>query len=132
MSEFYILDEHKKPVATDIQKYGLWIDNPKNKIVDQTRLDDETLISTVFLGISHGAGTEGPILWESMAFFPQDEEEQEWQMRYDSHEKAVLGHKAMVRLARTRKTQMGRTMLLDWDEAWRMACVAEELEDDDG
>ena len=129
----YILDENNKPVAVPSEESWKWMDEIGNRVVEQTRLDDETLISTVFLSIDHNhSGIGDPVLWETMVFFPTSEDESEWSIRYTSHEDAVRGHKAMSYLVSVRNTSMGRTLLLDWEEAWKMAYIHVELEEDNG
>lgn len=57
----------------------------------------EVSVSTVFMGLDHAMGTEGPpILWETMIFGgPHDG----YQTRYSSKEDAVEGHRYATALA---------------------------------
>lgn len=135
---WFILDENKQPVPVSIEVASPWLADPLNKVIAQTRFEDETLVSTVFLGLDHNhrfssANRERPVLWESMAFFPANPggKQDEWCMRYSSHAAALLGHKAMVALVQSRETGMGRALLLDWDEAWKMALIKAEIDDED-
>ena len=52
-------------------------------------------ISTVFLSIDHGDGDGPPVLFETMVFGGQFDQDQ---ARYTTWAEAEIGHKAMVRL----------------------------------
>ena len=45
---WYILDENKQPIAVEIEVAGPWLDDLANKVVEQTRFEDEKLVSTIF------------------------------------------------------------------------------------
>lgn len=59
-------------------------------------LGTDAYVSTVFLGLDHSFGDEGPpILWETMAFnIPGTDDE--FSDRYDNRAAAVAGHAAAV------------------------------------
>lgn len=50
-------------------------------------------VSTVFLGLDHGGGLGGPVLYETMVFGGELDGEQE---RYRTRAEALAGHAAMV------------------------------------
>ena len=54
---------------------------------------DGVRVSTVFLGIDHQWGDGPPILWETMVFGGELDQEQE---RYHTREEAQDGHQAMI------------------------------------
>lgn len=91
MSEWYRL-VGKAPVLignmTDLIAYGgSWAP------VDHTVIAD-VIVSTVFLGLDHRRGADGPpILFETMVFGGALNGEQE---RYSTWEEAQTGHDAMV------------------------------------
>jgi len=92
---YYILDDKNKPVEVDIEEYSKWISEaPCRKIIGRTRLED-SLISTVFMGLDHSYGDgQKHVLWETMIFGGKYDEYQE---RYCSHEKAIRNHEYIVR-----------------------------------
>ena len=102
---YYILDENKMAVPTDLKSSAKFTDNPSNKRV---ALDvfhrqkknsvglGETRISTVFLGIDQGFGdnTE-PILFETMVFAYDDDGDHDME-RCSTWEQAQEMHKGFV------------------------------------
>lgn len=92
----YILDENHNPVPEpDTLKWAAWFEDVENRIVEQDIIDG-VQISTVFLGLDHGPNDQGPpVLWETMIFGGSHHE---YQCRYTSHEEALCGHAAAVRL----------------------------------
>lgn len=87
--ERYILDDEGNPVACeDLERWALWmVDGDRQVARDEV---GEALVSTVFLGLDHRFGGDGPpILWETMVFGdPLDGE----QWRYSSKAAAIAGH----------------------------------------
>ncbi len=130
MTHNYILDGDNNPVpAKDILEWHKWYETADRKVAS-TDVSGAN-VSTVFLATDHGMEQEKPVLWETMVFFKPDINE-EWCERYTSHEDAERGHRAMVYLAAIRNTAMGRAILLgDWSEAWRLALLHVELEDEE-
>ena len=96
MSEFYILDENKKPIPATIEEWGKMFEDPARKQVACSKSDRGILVSTVFLGMDHGFGESPPILFETMIFGGEHDEDQ-W--RYATWDEAVAGHKAACTLA---------------------------------
>lgn len=102
---YYILDEDGNPIPEpDVLAWGRWVqENLDRKIIEQTRIPGDVLVSTVFLGIDHGFGfgwddVPAPVLWETMIFGgPHDM----YQKRYVSHAQAVEGHGEAVALAQS-------------------------------
>lgn len=109
--KFWILDENHKPITvSSIMEWGMWFEaeRGKNRIVKQTELEGDILVSTVFLGIDHGFnfGDEDdnvPILFETMIF---GGELNDFQERYPTWEGAVIGHDAAVRRAILEKVKV--------------------------
>jgi hypothetical protein len=69
-----------------------------NRIAKDTIGDVE--VSTIFLGIDHSFGSGPPLLFETMVFGGELDDEQE---RYSTEAQALAGHAAMV--ARVKATQ---------------------------
>lgn len=98
MSDKFILGpDGKTPVPCDLMTWARFFQtNNDAKIVKQETVNDAR-VSTVFLGLDHRFGGDGPpILWETMIFGGKHDDYQE---RYSSYEDAVAGHAKAVELA---------------------------------
>lgn len=88
----YILDGHKVMPASDTLEWARWFEKSSRKVA-QTDVDGVN-VSTVFLGIDHRFGGQGPpIVFETMVFGGPLDQEQE---RYTTWDEAEQGHAAMV------------------------------------
>jgi hypothetical protein len=102
--DFYAtLDEHKNVVPCTHEEFVAWrcfdIDNRR---VAEWRCRD-VYVSTVFLGMNHGFGTE-PLWFESMVFGGEMDDEQR---RYSTWAEAVAGHNELVaEVEATMRTRM--------------------------
>lgn len=99
MSDKYILDENGNPVRCDeLYTWGRWIENHSARRVSLERFGivRKSEVSTVFLGLDHRFGDEGPpILWETMVFGgPLDQERDRCS---GSREQALAMHAQMVK-----------------------------------
>lgn len=83
----YIL-VNKIPKEVSLMEWAEWIGN-SNRIVKQTHLTDNIMVSTVFLGIDHSFDDGDPILFETMIFGGKHNEYQE---RYTTWDDAIKGH----------------------------------------
>lgn len=100
MSDWYILDENKKPVkCNDHIERHKWIQSlPEDQrtgigcIVDKWH-GDGVSVSTVFLGLDHGWRSEVPVVFETMIFGGERDEDCE---RYATWEDAKAGHAKIV------------------------------------
>lgn len=96
MNEFWIL-KGKTPIKVGIAEWALW--NEENwkkgkRIVNKTTIGT-VLISTVFLGLDHSFGDDGPpILFETMVFNGEFCGEMN---RYNTWDEADEGHEEMVK-----------------------------------
>jgi len=97
----YVLDEHGNPMPErDTLAWAEWF-GTHDRTVALTEFAWGA-VSTVFLGIDHNFCpqpmrsplTYKPILWETMVFGGHLDQEQ---VRYNSREKALEGHRAMVK-----------------------------------
>jgi len=92
MDRYYILDG-KTPVLCDLMTWAQEF-KTSNRTVAKTKIWD-VLISTVFLGLDHNWGDGPPILFETMVFGGELDQEQE---RYSTWEEAEVGHQRMVEM----------------------------------
>lgn len=101
MFDKYILNRLGEPVVcSDLLEWGQWMQG-EGRTLARTELPRVT-VSTVFLGLDHRMGAEGPpVLWETM-IFTQDGStadglnEEQW--RYTNREDALAGHSRAVAL----------------------------------
>jgi hypothetical protein len=93
MSEHYVLDG-KKPVRAELMEWARWFEgNREDRIVARTQIG-KVLISTVFLGLDHNFGEDGPpLLFETLVFGGDLDGERE---RYSTWAQAEAGHEQMV------------------------------------
>lgn len=99
MSKLYVLDAENRPVRIhDLREWGQWFEHSSNRIVGMTQINSEVHVSTVFLGLDHRFGGNGPpLLFETMVFGgPMDQE----QWRYSSWDDAAANHEMVVKRAR--------------------------------
>lgn len=99
MSDKYILDG-KTPVRADLMTWARWFEKADTaRIVAKTTIDDAD-ISTVFLGLDHRFGGDGPpLVFETMIFGgPHDG----YQERYSTWDEAEAGHATSLALAQAK------------------------------
>ena len=87
----YILNGHKAVECDDLMKWGKWFQTA-DRFVAKTIVGDIE-ISTAFLGIDHSSVDGLPILFETM-IFGGDFDQDEW--RYSTWEEAEKGHQQAV------------------------------------
>lgn len=95
---YYTLDADNRPVKVrDVMEWARWFEDADRR-VDYTEITSACRVSTVFLGLDHRFGGEGPpLLFELMVFGgPLDGECR----RFSSWDDAATAHKAMVRKLR--------------------------------
>ena len=95
---FYILNAAGAPQAVhDVRTWGAWLETA-DRLVAQDQFGD-VVVSTVFLGLDHRVGADGPpVLWETLIFGgPLDGE----QRRYTSRADAEAGHTELCIAAAT-------------------------------
>ena len=90
MDEKYIL-EGKEPVAVDLISWASWYGKADRK-VKKDKVGDVS-VSTVFLGLDHQWGDGPPLLFETMVFGGELDQEMD---RYSTWEEAESGHAKMV------------------------------------
>jgi hypothetical protein len=94
-SDKYILVGHKA-VPADLMEWARWLENAKgDRIVAKTKVGDAE-VSTVFLGLDHRFGDDGPpLIFETMVFGGIHDQDME---RYSTWEEAEAGHKRMCEI----------------------------------
>lgn len=74
-----------------------WGDRP-HKIISQTTLPNGNFVSTVWLGLDHSFGEDGPpLIFETMVFPKKGIWVDVDMERYSTEEEAVQGHQRMVK-----------------------------------
>jgi hypothetical protein len=96
---YWTLDADHKPVPTDdVTVWARFFENMTNRLVDYTEITSQVRVSTVFLGLDHRFGGNGPpVIFETMIFGGELDGDT-W--RYSSWDDAKIGHKGAVRKAR--------------------------------
>ena len=87
----YILKNDKPVLAKDIMEWAKWYETADRNI-EKTKVG-KVNISTVFLGTDHSFGDGPPLLYETMIFGGELDQEQD---RYTTKAEATIGHKRMV------------------------------------
>ena len=104
-SDHYILVNGKLKKAT-LLEWARWFEDPKNRRVDYTDISNEPnypggeFVSTVCLGLDHNIGGPIPILFETMVF-GGEYNQNGW--RYASYGEAKQGHWIIVDCIRAGK-----------------------------
>jgi len=98
----YILKNKKVTPVKSIKEWGIWLENPENRTVSQTRLGNGYFVSTVFLGIDHNFSPHGePLVFETMVFDHMkrsfDRGNDLDMERYSTWNEAEKGHKEYVK-----------------------------------
>ncbi len=89
----YILDENDEPVLEpNTLKWAQWYEGG-NRVLKQTQVG-EVRVSTVFLGLDHSFGQGSPVLWETMVFGGDRDQEMH---RYSSKKEAIKHHDELVK-----------------------------------
>ena len=96
MSGKYILEGKEPKLVEDVLEWGMWLETA-DRCVAETHLPKKVRVSTVFLGLDHSFDGGTPILFETMIFggeFNQD------MWRYSTWEEAEKGHQEAVKKVR--------------------------------
>lgn len=92
----FVLSETGEPVQEpDISKWAEWMRKQEQHVsLDEFEIKGHhVVVSTVFLGLDHSsAGSEWPVLWETMIFGLPSSMDGEYQRRYASRKAALEGH----------------------------------------
>lgn len=94
MGGYYVLDGHEAVPCADVLEWGRAFGDTEKRRVAATEIGD-IHVSTVFLGLDHSFGEGPPMIFETM-IFGGDHDEDQW--RYSTWEEAEKGHAAAVAL----------------------------------
>jgi hypothetical protein len=98
MGEYYKLNpDHSVTPISDPMEWARMFEDIDTRRVDETYLNDDIRVSTVFLGLDHSFGHGPPLIFETMIFGGEHDQAQ-W--RYSTWEQAVKGHRIAVERAR--------------------------------
>lgn len=129
MSRWYMLDDDKNVIPAPMdadgklptKEYFDWLESQEGKIIKQETVNGHW-ISTVFLGIDHGFGREGPpVVFETMIFPNAENMHEKDCWRYATHQEALEGHKNACKVAESYGSG------LDPEEIRKGAAVIEAL-----
>ena len=91
MIDKYTLDGKKPIECEDLLTWAKWFETANRHVAQDER--DGVRVSTVFLGLDHRFGVDGPpILFETMIFGGPHDQDQD---RYSTWEEAEAGHAEM-------------------------------------
>jgi hypothetical protein len=100
LTDKWILDDDGNPQpCTDLMTWAQWMEHSgKRRILARTPIPTHSgkivEVSTVFLGLDHRFGDDGPpVLWETLVFVDGDGGEGD---RYCTREEAAAGHARWV------------------------------------
>lgn len=91
MGQYYILEGKTAVSCRDVRAWGKWYGNADRKVAHDTI--DGVRISTIFLGIDHSFGDGKPLLFETMVFGGELDQEQD---RCSTWDQAEAMHRIMV------------------------------------
>ncbi len=89
----YIL-EGRIPKKVSLMELANWFEEIDNRRIKLTKLSNKVDVSTVFLGVDHSFSDGDPILFETMIFGGDRNEECE---RYSSLDDSLKGHDKIVK-----------------------------------
>ena len=92
----YVLEGKEPKAIEDVLEWARWFEKA-DRHVAKTKLPNDVLVSTVFLGLDHSFSGDVPVLFETMIFGGNHDQYQE---RYATWEEAEAGHKQAVELAK--------------------------------
>ena len=70
----------------------------KSTQIKRDKFDEDTILSTIFLGLDHNHKKKGePILFESM-IFSDNSRLNAYQKRYTTYEEALIGHNKLIKV----------------------------------
>ena len=95
MFDCYVLDEKHNPIPATLDEWSKFTEPYCISSVVRDEVDD-LCVSTVFLGINHNWGEGPPILFETMIFGGEHDEDR-W--RYATWDEAIVGHKTACAVA---------------------------------
>jgi hypothetical protein len=96
VEDHYILEGHEVK-AVDMMTWARWLQTARqDRVVARTTVMEGVDVSTVFLGLDHRFGEDGPpLIFETMVFGGQHDQDMQ---RYSTWDEAEAGHKRMCEM----------------------------------
>ncbi|MAF42608.1 MAG: hypothetical protein CMI54_00375 [Parcubacteria group bacterium] len=95
--KYYKLINKKPVLCEDVLEWGRWFEDADRDVAkNYIGESSEHTVSTVFLGIDHSFGGGKPLLFETMIFWEDANDYEEYQERYSTWEEAEAGHKRAI------------------------------------
>jgi hypothetical protein len=91
VSDYYILKGREVVRVNSLKEWAQTFEEADRRVASDEVGD--VRVSTVFLGLDHGFGSDVPIVFETMVFGGALDQEQ---VRYATYDEAEAGHKAML------------------------------------
>ncbi len=88
----YILEGKTPVLCKDLLEWASWFENA-DRTVAKTKISKTIRVSTIFLGLDHNYNDGPPVLFETMVFGGELDQEMD---RYSTWEEAEAGHTRMV------------------------------------
>lgn len=99
MNGKYILKDKKVVPVDDVLEWGKWFESADRAVKQETV--NGLWVSTVFLGLDHGFGSNEPLVFETMVFSKDGKDlDDSYQMRCSTWEQAEKMHTKAVRWAK--------------------------------
>jgi len=101
-----MIKNHTKPIFYKLvgkEVIGVYDINEEDlisekRLIDYTEVDNGGYVSTIFLPIDHGYGTNKSLFFETMVFFEDDYPCEEYCERYSTYDEAVEGHNRIAKM----------------------------------
>jgi len=103
MADKYILNG-REPVEASLDEWALWFESADRDVL-KTTLDNNVKVSTVFIGLNHQFGDGPPMIFETM-IFGGDHDEDMW--RCSTWDEAESQHQKAIELAQELKPEQRR------------------------
>lgn len=98
MNRYILTDSGEIQQVHDLEQWAKWIEtNNSKRIVAKTRVNTGVEVSTIFLGLDHQFGDGPPLLFETLVFGGQYDQEQ-W--RWSTRTQAISEHDQIVMAVR--------------------------------
>jgi hypothetical protein len=97
MIDKYILQDRVPVACDDVEKWGAWFEQADRRVAG-TDLGGGVRVSTIFMGLDHSFGSGPPLLFETMIFGGNLDQDTN---RYATWKEAEAGHARMVGRAKS-------------------------------
>jgi len=95
--QYAVLDEDGNVVPATMLEWSTWSQaNRVHRVIEQTFLEGNIKVSTVFLGLNHGWEPGKPHWFETMIFGPENTDEMDYCERFATLKEARAGHQSAI------------------------------------